>query len=72
MNQQINGIDENRVPRVYGIGRTREQAMQNCIKAAREYLNGSRRDIKTLYLVEDNTGNPIMYAGLNVQWQIKR
>ena len=71
MNKQINGLDKNSIPRVYGIGRTRQEALTNCTVAAREYLSGGRRDIDTLYMVDD-TGEPVFYAGLNVQWQVNR
>ena len=70
MNKQINGIDKNSVARVYGIGKTRDEALRNCVKAGTEYLL-DRRDIDALYLVDD-TGEPVFYAGLGVQWQVRR
>jgi hypothetical protein len=69
MNKQIEGLDANGTRRVYGIGETRQQALNNCIDAAHKYLK-ERPDISALYLVDDN-GKPVFDAATYSQWEIK-
>ena len=62
MNTQIIAKDSSGVQRCYGIGRTREEALQQCKMASSDYLR-SRRDIKRLYLHDGHTDEPIIDAG---------
>lgn len=59
MNQQVEGIDNKGVRRVYGVGRDMDEAIQMCRIAAGEYLV-KRPDIKALYLQAADTQRPII------------
>jgi hypothetical protein len=67
--RQIEAIDSQGIPRVYGIGLNNREAIQQCVWAAESYLL-TRADINALYLRDADTGEPIMEAASKQQWRV--
>ena len=68
MNKEIIAQDINGVKRCYGIGRTFQEAIQECIKASEKYLT-NRPDITELYLYYES-GRPVVDAARYETWTV--
>jgi len=69
MTVQIEAIDGAGIPRTYGIGYNRGQAIHECVLASEQYLL-TRADIDALYLRDADTQKPVIEASTKQQWKV--
>ena len=68
---RIEGIDNQGTPRTYGIGRSMDEAIRECIAASERYLP-SRPDIPALYLRDSADHKMLIMAGTSIPWKVPR